>query len=54
LYDINGQFIQKKNILVSQGITVAKMNVSNLASGTYVVIYRGKKRKIAQQVMIIK
>lgn len=54
LYDINGKFIKRKNILVSSGLTTNRLDVSNLASGTYVVIYRGKQRKIAQQVMIIK
>ena len=54
LYDINGQFIKRKNILVSSGLTTNRMDVSNLASGTYVVVYSGKKRKIAQKVMIIK
>ena len=54
LYDINGQFIKRKNILVSEGITVTQMDISNLSSGTYILVYRGKQRKVAQKVMIIK
>ena len=54
LYNVNGQFIQKKNVLILKGLNATKMDVSNLVSGTYVLVYRGKKTMISKTVLIIK
>ena len=54
LYSIKGQFMMRKNIFVNNGFTSAKIEVNNIASGNYVVIYKGKKMKKSKLITIIK
>ena len=54
LYSIKGQFMMRKNIFVINGFTSAKMDINNIASGNYVLIYKGKKIKLSKIITIIK
>ena len=54
VYNLQGQFLGSKNIFVTPGFTSAQIGFKNIASGYYVVCFRGKKGMISKMISILK
>ena len=54
LYNSNGQLLRKKNVLVSEGQTSAIIDMSYMASGTYILVYKGKRSTSSVKFLNIK
>ncbi len=54
VYDAQGRFLAQKDILVNKGFSASNLIVNNVASGNYLVVFRGKKGAVTRWLRIIK
>ncbi len=54
VYDAQGKFLAQKDILVNKGFSATNLTVNNVASGNYLVVFRGKNGTITRWLRIIK
>jgi hypothetical protein len=54
VYDVQGKFLAQKDILVNKGFSATNFIVNNVASGNYLVVFRGKNGAVTRWLRIIK
>jgi hypothetical protein len=54
VYDVQGRFLAQKDILVNKGFSATNLIVNNVASGNYLVVFRGKNGAVTRWLRIIK
>ena len=54
VYDVQGKFLAQKDILVNKGFSATNLTVNNVASGNYLVVFRGKNGAVTRWLRIIK